>query len=150
MQCCGLCHRLLCSGKSALTAHTVLYALSSHCPSPPLSFLPLLSSSLLSPSSHFPFSLLSLSSHFPFSLLSPPHLFSFTFSPHLLSHFLSSFSFYSPSRLPSFFLSFLIPFFFPQVFNGLGIRLYCRCTLLQTSDRLWWLSPGFHRVLNIQ
>ena len=139
MQCCGLCHRLLCSGKSTLTARTVLYALSSHCPSPLLSFLPLLSSSLLSPSSHF-----------PFSLLSPPHLFSFTFSPHLLSRFLSSYSFYSPSRLPSFFLSFFIPFFFPQVFNGLGIRLYCRCTLLQTSDRLWWLSPGFHRVLNIQ
>ena len=48
MQCCGLCHQLSYSGKSALTACTVPCALSSRCPSH--HFSPLLSSSL--PPSH--------------------------------------------------------------------------------------------------
>lgn len=140
MQCCGLCHQLSYSGKSALTACTVPCALSSHCPSH--HFPPLLSSSLHP--SHPLLSLLptlfSSSSHFPHSL-------------HFLVLSL-------PSFLPSLFIFFILflfspfshfPFslFLPQVFNGLGIRLYWHCTLLQTSDRLWWLPPGFHWVFSL-
>ena len=99
----------------------------------PLSF-PLLSllPTLISSSSHFPHSLL-----ISFLSCSPPtsflafSLFIFSFCSH------PSLVFPSP------------PSSLSQVFNGLGIRLYWHCTLLQTSDRLRWLPPGFHWVFSL-
>ena len=134
MQCCGLCHQLSYSGKSALTACTVPCALSSHCPSH--HFPPLLSSSL--PPSHPLLLVLPLPPSLHFLVLPLP-----SFLPSL-SLFIY---FYSLSVLTL--LSFPFSLFLPQVFNGLGIRLYWHCTLLQTSDRLRWLPLGFHWVFSL-
>ena len=104
MQCCGLCHQLSCSGKSALTARTVLYTLSSQCSSLPLSFPPLLPSSLLPshPSSPHPPTSPFLSSplliYFP--SCSPPTFF-LAFSLLILFILLPTFPSSSPSSFPS-------------------------------------------------
>ena len=70
-----------------------------------------------------------------------PSAFFLAFSLFILFYFIL-FLFSPFSRFP-------FSLFLPQVFNGLGIRLYWHCTLLQTSDRLRWLPPGFHWVFSL-
>ena len=93
MQCCGLCHQLSYSGKSALTACTVLCALSSHCPSH--HFPPLLSSSL--PPSHPLLLVLPLPPSPPLSCSVPTFFLAFSFYFYFLFSFCSHSSFVFPS-----------------------------------------------------
>ena len=101
--------------------------------------------------SSFPPSPFLFSPSFPPSSPRPPTSpipSTFLFCPYLLSCLLFLFLFFV-LFLFSLFFRFPFSLFLPQVFNGLGIRLYWHCTLLQTSDRLWWLPPGFHWVFSL-